>query len=211
MRFLSQPEKVLRVRGRFPEGTVTLDGNASCSPPCAFDVPPGDHVLRLDADGLAPSVRTVRVQGDAADVDFDPDPAGPSVAAAQWNARYRGSATVESAASVRLLARALRRPHLALIVAERQGEEVSFRGAFVQDEEVRRRAAGQGGVSDVDPAVGRLLAALLVDHLPRPAPPFYEEAWFWTMVGLVVAGGVTAVILGTQLEPTRTVRVRFGG
>ncbi len=200
----------LRVLGRFAHGSVILDGDARCSPPCAFDVASGDHVLRLSADGVVPSVRTVRVDEGGAEVSFDPEPAGPTVAASQWNAHYRGSAAVESAASVRLLSRALRRPHLALLVAERQGERVDLRAVFVEDEEVRRRASAQGDASNLTPAVGAILAELLIDHLPPPAPPFYEEAWFWTLVGLVVAGGVTAAILGTQIQPTRRVRVVFG-
>ncbi len=46
---------------------------------------------------------------------------------------------------------------------------------------------------------------------PRPAsPPFYKKWWFWTAVGVVVVGSVTATVLATQLEQVDPVTGTLG-
>ena len=46
---------------------------------------------------------------------------------------------------------------------------------------------------------------------PRPAsPPFYKRWWFWTAVGVVVAGSVTAAVIATRPEQVEAVPGTLG-
>lgn len=203
-----EPAAELRVVGDYAHARVRLDGGESvCEPPCGFDVPPGDHVVSLRADGLAPASRRVRVGAEGASVRFDAEAADPATAASQWNRRYRGTPGVESVASLRLLAMALRRPHLAVLLTERRGDAVQIRAAFVEDRGLERRSSVlAAGGQHVDDAVGTLLADLLVDHLPPPPTPLWEEPAFWIISGVAVLSAIAALVAVSQLDTPTNVR-----
>lgn len=176
-------------------GRVAVDGRPdACVAPCTVDLLPGDHVLRMEADGFAPDVKVARVPGP--DAAFTLAPAPPELAAHQWSTRYGRGPALDSAPSLGLLATATRSRSLALLTVE-AGRQKLLRGVLALDGEVAARSERpiEGAADDEAPALVRDL--LVRGKLLEPAPPIWHKPAFWIVVGsaTVVAAGVTALIL----------------
>src|SRR5262249_61838004 len=97
IRFDVEPGGAFRVAAR---AVVALDGRAAvCTAPCTVDVHPGDHVVRVEADGFAPEIRRARAAAPSTELAVHLGPAPPDVAAAQWTSRYADSPAIDSAGS----------------------------------------------------------------------------------------------------------------
>ena len=183
---------------------VSVDGRRpGCETPCTVDLPPGDHVVRVTADGYVPAWRLVRVEGDGAEVDFELDDAPPDLAARQWAERWIGHPRLDSASSVELLARATRARRLVLLQATAEDGGPRLRGVLTVDGRVVARGARSG--DDVEGETRGLLRDLLVEGgAIEPAPEIWESPWLWIAVGVVVAAAV-AIPLAVFFEvDTRT-------
>jgi hypothetical protein len=215
-RVAALPRHPLRVTAAAPAGrppppaAVSIDGRPRlCATPCAIDLPAGDHAVRVDADGYAPQARVARLEEPGGAVAFVLAAADPALAAEQWTARHAGAA-VDSAASMALLATALRARSLAVIAAEPAPKGTRLVGTLAVDGAVASRservAAGDAEAAATAPALLRDL--LLRGRLLDAAPPLHRRPVFWVTVGLaaVAAAAVTAALLW---EPDRTVEVRL--
>ncbi len=207
----AMPRVALRVRANAPRASVGLDGEPDiCATPCTVDVVPGDHVVRVSADGKLSAERSVRVAEDGAQVRFALDEAPPEVAAQQWTRRYATSTEVDSTASVGLLAHAARARRFVLLDADGLRRGARLRGVLSVDGEVSARAeqlAEETG--DVAELTDDVLRELLVEgEVIEPAPGLLERPLFWIILGAVVAGAVTATALLLQQPDVRT-RVSF--
>jgi hypothetical protein len=174
---------------------VAVDGRAdACVAPCTIDLLPGDHVLRMDADGFAPDVKVARVPGP--DVAFTLAPAPPQLAAHQWSLRYARGPALDSAPSVGLLATATRSRSLALLTVE-AGRQKLLRGVLALDGEVAARSERPIADSPDDEAPALVRDLLVRGRLLEPAPPIWQKPLFWVVVGsaTIAAAGVTALIL----------------
>jgi hypothetical protein len=206
-----KPKTSLRVTagnmaaGHDPDVSVSIDGRATgCVTPCVLDAAPGDHVVGVEADGIVPEARRVRVDAGGAAVAFQTVRASPELAARQWSARYARSAAVDSSPSVRLLALAVRAPKLAFLAAD-GGRTARLRGVLAVDgavdARVERLALERGDEERETPA---LLRELLVrGKVLEPAPRLYERAPFWIAVGVVAAGAVLGTYLVVHQPPGR--------
>ena len=178
-------------------GSVSIDGRSpSCVTPCAVDLPAGDHIVRVEAPGWTPASRRVRLEGARGHAGFTLEPATPELAARQWSTRYARGESLDSAASVTLLARAVRARRLALVSWEAGGKVARLRGALAVDGGVAARAerSATAGAPAVAPA---LLRDLLVrGQLVEPAPSLAKRPLFWIAVGgaVVLAAGITAFL-----------------
>lgn len=71
----------------------------------------------------------------------------------------------------------------------------------------------EAGLIEPPPPPPALPPAALPAKGPSPAPPsvpFYKKWWFWTAVGVVVVGTVTATTVALQPEPRDTVTGTLG-
>lgn len=193
----------LEVEASSAGARVMLDGRwRGCVTPCSLDVAAGVHVLTVEADGFTPSTRTLRIEAPVTS-QFDLVAAAPELAAAQWAASYRGGAQ-EGAASLALLAHAVRTRTLVMLAVDRRDETTRLRAAVASDGVVLARAEAPWG--EGQPRA--LLRQLLLRARLLPQPPLYRRPAFWVAVGsaAAVAAGVTAAIL---LEPDVEVELRF--
>jgi PEGA domain len=198
-----RPRASLRVEAS-AGASVSVDGRApACVTPCTVDLPPGDHVVRVEAPGFVPTGRRVRLEPSGGTARFTLLDAPPELAARQWSIRYARGESLDSAASVTLLARAVRARRLALLT----WETGRLRGALVVDGGIAARAERHG--QDASALAPTLLRDLLVrGQLVEPAPSLVERPLFWVAVGgaVVVAAGVTALLL---YDPPVTTEVGF--
>lgn len=186
--------------------SLALDGNANaCSLPCSVQVAPGEHVLRIDADGAVPAMRDVRVSA-ATTITIPTSSATPGVAALQWSTRYASLGDVDSAPSMRLLATALRAQRLALLQAERDPDGLRLRGAIVNSGEIAAR--GERRAADLGAAAPALMRDLLVRGKVIEKSPLVRRPAFWLALaaGVLVTGATTAAFL---YQPPVTTRIRF--
>jgi hypothetical protein len=199
-----------------PDGAgVVIDGARRCPLPCVVDLVPGDHVLRLDALGVAPDARIHRTDG-AATIELPVRAADPRAAASQWHRRF-GTAKpdeLSSPGAAALLRQATRAERLA-VVTYASGPSGAVFGRLVDDGSTL--ATVRRGLGDDERAVGATASALvdqlLVDArlLPPRRPPLVRRWWFW----FAVAGVATAATLTTyyfvaprDVEPDITLRRR---
>lgn len=206
------PRAALRVTADAPGAAVSVDGRPGlCAAPCTISRRPGDHVIRLEADGVVPEVRVIRLDAGGATVELRTTAASPELAARQWTARYARGPALDSAPSARLLSRALSARRLVLIVAER-GPKPRLRGVLILDGEVAARAERVAGSAEAvaGAAPGLLRDLLLRGDLMEPAPPLYKRPAFWIAVGAAAAVAVagTAWLLW---EPEVETEVVIGG
>ncbi|MFH0903421.1 MAG: PEGA domain-containing protein, partial [Pseudomonadota bacterium] len=174
----------LRIAADAPGAMVAVDGiPAVCAVPCTVDLMPGDHVVRLEGDGIVAESRLVRVESGGTDVKLVTTPAPPALAADQWKRRYSGTPVVDSAASIRLLARAVRGRRLVLLSAEQQVGAIRLRGVLAVDGLVacrEERVVKSGVSSTLDGEAEALIRGLFVQgRILEPAPPFYRQPTFW--------------------------------
>ncbi|MBI2893057.1 MAG: hypothetical protein HYY06_05860 [Deltaproteobacteria bacterium] len=178
-------------------GAASFDGGgAACRVPCAVDLPPGDHVVRVAADGAVPEARRVRLGAGGARIRLELARAGPDLAGRQWSARYGASGELDSRASLRLLAQALAAPRLVLMTTERLRSRIRLRGSLALRGDVAAQAERKVQLGELAGSS----SALVVDLLERGrvvARPLWSSTLFWLAVGATatLAAGVTALIL----------------
>src|SRR5262249_6243865 len=170
-----------RIGAKVEQGSISIDGrSAVCVVPCVVDVIPGDHVVKLDADGIVPAAKMVRADAGARELALEIRSAPPELAGAQWTARYASSTEIESAASVRLLATALRAQRLVLVAAEPQLRGLRLKGVFSIDGRVAARAERTIEAGEVEEQSWLLVRDLLVEgRIVEPAPPLVHRPPFW--------------------------------
>lgn len=189
-------------------GAASFDGReAACRVPCAVDLPPGDHVVRVTADGAVPEVQNVRLGSGGARIRLELSRAGADLAGRQWAASYGARGELDSRASLRLLAHALGAPRLVLMATESQRSRVRIRGTLALRGDIAAQAERKAGVADL----AGTSSDLLVDLLERGrvvARPIWTSTLFWFAVGATatVAAGVTALLLW---EPDLRTHLRF--
>jgi hypothetical protein len=164
------------------------------------DLPPGDHLVRLEADGIEPAVRTVRAEGTHVEAPIATTPAPAPLAARQWTARYASSPAIDTQPSMRLLSRAVAGQNLLLIAAEPEARGTRLRAALATSGAVSARAERLArphrAVSDETRA---LLREIFVRGGIVVERPLYQNPIFWTALGLAAAAA--AVITGVLLAP----------
>ncbi len=194
----------LRVSSDAPSAELTLDGRSNaCSTPCTLEAPEGQHMLRVEADGTEPVVKKVRFGPEERALHVPVAPASPALAGAQWSARYGRGAEVDSAASLKLLATALRAPRLVLVSLEPERSQTRLRGVVAVEGAVAARAE-RPAEPDLPPAAleGLLRDLLVKGQVVEPSPALWQRPAFW-----VALGGVAALAAGTTaLVVTRRVR-----
>lgn len=199
------PRVVLRIRADRRRAQVSVDGRPRlCVAPCALELPPGEHLVRVDADGVAPEVRTVHLAPPGADVSMTTTPASPAVAAEQWTARYAGTPALDSLESMRLLSVAVRARRVALVSLA----PGVLRGALLEPGKplvrAERRLAGR---ADLAPRGEALVRELFERGGVLPPPqPLWRRPWFWVTVGAAAAlgAGLTGYLL---YDPPRRTEV----
>lgn len=198
------PRVPVRITADVSPASVSVDGRgAACGVPCALDLAPGDHVVRLDADGAVPAIKLVRAAAPASELRVTTTAAAPELAAWQWTARYAARGDVESAASLRLLSTALRAQRLAVIVAE--GDPVRLRGVLANGGEIVARAERKAVPMAGAVAAGNgVLHDLLLKGNVLERRPLVKRWEFWAALaaGTALAAGGTAAYL--YEPPTRT-------
>lgn len=208
----SQQRVALHVRATVNPAAVSLDGRAGvCVTPCAVDVAPGDHVLRVEAEGRVPAWRQIRADGRELEVSLDMAPADPELARQQWTARYAATpAALDSFSSLRLLSRAVRARTLVLIIVHNESRHARLTGALFASGAVRARAGRvtrEDRIGDDSPG---LLRELLERGGVAQARPLYANPFFWIALGgtAVLAAVITGAAVYTP--DTQTV-LGFGG
>jgi len=204
------PPLRLDIRARDVRASVALDGGpVVCSTPCTLRVLPGDHVLRIAADGRAEAHRRIAVTKDES-IDVSLVPASPEIASRQWAARYAASSTADDAESVALLGLALKTRTLVVLSARPDAGGTKVRGTLVREgalafraEQVVPRGEPFGAPVDV------VVRDLLVEGGLLEKRGVLQSPWFWITTAVVVAGAASAVTYGVLYEPDTRVEVRF--
>ena len=185
------PRHPLAVTGEIG-GRLFVDGKAAgCVLPCTVDLPPGDHFIAVDTDGVLPATRWVRVP-DSARVTVAQQPATASVALAQWHARIGRGLPAADAVGAKLLARIAPQPRIALVYGGRQ----RLTGTLVIDGTIRARAERHD-----DPAA--LIRELAYDGGVLERPAIWQRPSFWIATSaavLVIAGAVVYAIYEPDVE-----------
>jgi hypothetical protein len=206
-----QARVALQVDSSVPGATVALDGRSRvCVTPCALEVYPGDHLVRLEADGVLAESRTVHVEpGKPARSSIAFTAAGPEISSEQWTRKYAGSADVDSAASVRLLARAVRAQRLVLVTAESSSIDARLKGVFAEEDAVRGYAERYTVEKDFDAAALGLMEDLLIKgSVLQPPPSLVKRPVFWVVVAAVAVAAVVGTYFIVSPPPVDT-RVHF--
>jgi hypothetical protein len=164
---------------------LVVDGRpAGCALPCAIDLPPGDHVLAVDADGYEPALRVVRTP-DAASAQLEQTRAPAELAAQQWRARVgRGLPPADVTGAALLGALGGTR------VAHLHGES-RVSGSLVVDGKLVATATRDRGDSSA------LVRELAYDGGVLPRPAVWQRPWFW-----IAASGAVALVAGTIIAVT---------
>ena len=179
---------------------VAVDGRTlDCVTPCTVELFPGDHVVKVAADGVVPGLRTVRIDRTRAEVAMVTTPAPPELAARQWSARYAAAPTLDTVPSMRLLARAVRGRNIILLSVSAGKQRSHLRGTLAVDGDLFARAERIAARDQELPgeAPGLLRELLVRGEVLAPPAPLYRRRGFWIAVTAVavVAAGVTGAIL----------------
>jgi hypothetical protein len=186
---------------------VAIDGRApSCATPCVVELLPGRHIVGVEADAVAPESRVVHLDAAGAKVDVKTTPAPPELAERQWVTRYAAQpAALDSAASMRLLARANRARRFALVEVD-GAPTARLRGVLSVDEGIAARAERSGPLASIGAETHGLLRDLLVKaRVVEPAARLYTRPLFWLTVAVVGAGAAIGTYFLVRPTPTRTV------
>jgi len=187
----AQPRRPLAVAGE-AGARLAVDGRAAgCALPCTVDLPAGDHVLAVEADGFEPAARLVRVP-DTRTVALAQAPASPELAARQWRARLGRGLPAADPVGVALIARLAREPRVVLLQG---GARVD--GALIVGGALAASGTGRRGEA---PALVRELA---YDGRLLRRPPLWARPWFW-----IAASGATLLAAGTVIAVTYEPEVR---
>ena len=178
------PRKPLAISG-IVGARLAIDGRpGGCALPCTVDLPAGDHVIAVEADGYAPASRVVRTpQADR--VGIAQEPASPELAGLQWRARIGRGLPATDAVGVALIARLAGTPRVAFIHADGK-----LTGAMIVD---GRLAAT--GTADAKNAPG-LVRELAYDARLLHRPSVFQRPWFWiatTGAAIAIAGAIVYV------------------
>lgn len=184
-----EPVRPIAVDGS-PGARLAVDGRAGvCALPCTIDLPAGEHVLAVDADGFAPLHRVIRVPATSR-VSLAQPAAPRELATQQWQARQARGLTALDATAARLLGRLATE-----VVVLRAGT-----GALVRDGTLRAQLDGTAPA----PLVRDLAYAGGLLSRPRA----WQRPWFWiaaTGVALAAAGAIVWVVY----EPDTRTEVHF--
>ncbi len=194
-----------------PGARVQVDARVQwCPTPCAVELPHGDHVVRVEADGFVPTHRVVHVDARADDtLSIELDRASPELAGQQWARRFALSDQPDSALSLRLLMPALRvRRGLVFLRAEREGENVRIRGAMAEAGEVQGRVERSMPRADLAEGLDSALLELLQQGGVVELRPLWRNPWLWVLLtaGIGIAVAVTTLVL---YEPGVRLNVGF--
>jgi PEGA domain len=202
----------LRVSSTPPGLGLDVDGRPSgCETPCELVLRPGSHVVSFHGDGVSPAHERAELGAAGGALERALDPAPPALARAQWSARYGAGGDLESAGSLRLLARALPADRLLVLsVLAGDGDHASVTGGYlVHGEVVARDARARLSQSALEDGARGVLRNLLVrGSTIAPPRPVWKSPWLWaaTGAGAVIAGTVTALALWPAGQRTE---VRF--
>jgi hypothetical protein len=206
----ARPAARLSITSTPPGARVSIDGRESlCVTPCRIDLRPGPHVVALAQDGQSPERRSIVAPEGDTKVDVPMAAAPPELAARQWIERHGSGQDVDSAASLRLLAQAVRARSLALIAIDDKSPGARLRGVLMTSGDSRARAERVlGSLSEVPSVTVPLFDELLVEGKLVETTPLWKRPLFWGIVGAVaaIAAGVTYAVL---YEPPVTTEVRF--
>jgi hypothetical protein len=207
-RVAAAPRVKAQIRADVARATVAIDGRPDvCATPCAVDLPAGEHVIRIDGDGVETEVRTVQLAAPRGEVAFATRAAPPELAATQWTARYAGGVGFDAPESMRLLGTALRARRLLFLGGIPFGDgSMALQGALLEPERDLVRAARRAARGRVSEDARDLARELLTRGGVLPAaPPVWKRPLFWiAVVGAAAIGvGTTAYLLhdpGTETE-----------
>jgi hypothetical protein len=172
---------------------LSVDGRAAaCTLPCTIDLPAGDHVLAVTADGFAPASRMVRVPGEPR-ATLAQQPASVELAGQQLRARLARGLPATDATGVSLLARLAGQPNVAIVHADKR-----LHGALIVDGVLRAHADRD---RDDAPALMRELA---YDAHVLQRPRVWQRPWFWIAVTGATLAVSGAVVYFTYTPDTRT-------
>jgi hypothetical protein len=188
-------------------GLVFLDGAAEgCAVPCSVELFAGRHTFVLEGERVEREVKAVEVTaGGLTEVRFGGVAPPPAVAADRWLSLYSGSAAIDSASSLALLALAVPARNVVLVQAE-AGNLGRIKGSVVVSGSVSARAERTfGSPTQVASKTDSLLEELLTSSrlVERPAP-LYARPWFWVAVGVVAAGAATGTYFLVRPAERRT-------
>jgi hypothetical protein len=167
--------------------------------PTRVELPAGDHVIRVEGDGLAPEWRIVNVAPPATRVHLQLAAASPAQAVEQWAARYGAQASpIDATASVELLSRALSARRLVAFTTEGVLPTLRLRAVMVSEGRIAGRAERVLERAAELPGRAQSLLQELLEasgQVPR-VPPLYKRPAFWLAVGgaAVVAAGAALLI-----------------
>jgi hypothetical protein len=190
------PRHPLAIGGE-PGARLAIDGRpAGCALPCTLDLPAGDHVIAVEADGFEPKAQLIRVP-DTRTIAIEQAAASPELAARQWRARLGRGLSPTDPTGVALIARLARWPRVVLLEG---GERVT--GAMVVDGALAASGARRRGEA------GALVRELAYDARVLRRPPLWSRPWFW-----IAASGATLLAAGAAValtyEPEVRTRVGF--
>jgi PEGA domain-containing protein len=186
----------LAIRGAIG-ARLTVDGRpGGCAVPCTVDLPPGDHVIALDADGFAPAWQVVRTP-DTRDVAIAQQVAPRELAAKQWRDRLGRGLAPTDATGVALLARIAMVPRVAFVHGGAQ-----LTGALVVDGALRARGERAPGESP------QLVRELAYDAGVLRRPALWRRPAFWIATSAATLI-VSSVVIVTMYQPETKTMVHF--
>lgn len=190
----------LRIASNTSRATVSVDGRGtSCTTPCTVDLAVGDHRIAVAADGWVTTRRRVRVARAGSSVDVVLPVAGPELAATQWTVRFSDGVDVDSASSVRLLARAKRARRLVLLSTDGD-TSTRIRGVLAIDEKITARAERSGAAKSTDANARAVVRDLLVaGKVVEKSKPIYKRPVFW--IAIVLSAAAAATLTGLLVRP----------
>ncbi|MDQ3335597.1 MAG: PEGA domain-containing protein [Myxococcota bacterium] len=181
-----EPRHAITVGG-LAGARLFVDGKpAGCTLPCTIDAPAGDHFVAVEADGYAPVSRWLTVSK-ATTVNFDPRPASPALALAQWRARIGRGLAPNDAVGAKLIAQVTGQPRVAFLQG---GKRVS--GTMIVDGEIEATDERETAVP--------LVRELAYDARVLKRPALWQQPIFWIATSIAVAA-VAGVVIYAVYEP----------
>ena len=186
----SEPRLAISVGG-LAGARLFVDGKpAGCTLPCTVDTPAGDHFLAVELDGYAPIARWATIT-QATTINFNPRPASPEIALAQWRARIgRGLAPADSVGA-KLIAQLSGQPRVAYLMG---GTQIA--GTLIVDGEPKATDERDEAV----PLVRDL--AYNANVLKRPA--LWQRPTFWIVTSIAVAAVAGAIVYAVYEPEVRS-------
>lgn len=115
-----------------------------------------------------------------------------------------GSPAIDSADSVRMLARAVRAQRLVLVTADGD-DALRLGGVLSIDERIAARSQRDTTLDELPKVAPALLEDLLVEGQIAARPKPLVRRWgFWVAIGLTAAAAATVTALALDRDPPRT-------